>query len=294
MSGQAWYKHNAQDFINGVIGLGPDAIGAYIIVLDLIYARGAPIPNDARWLGGILGCSTRMAGALVLRLIEAGKLVEIDGELSNPRADFELENGAKNARNLAEWGARGGRKRAEIARAAKENNDIGQAGLKPRLQADKIREDKIESLALSPTTPRGPNTGLQDIVFEVCRIAEMTSPPSDAVDFVEAWIQSGIDPAETIYPTVTRLAETARKRRDRVVVFRYFDKAIVEAHRQAAEQAERERIATASIAARYGTQSVADLEAERLARIAKSGGVALPTVKPPAKPPPPLAGGSAR
>ena len=196
-----------------------------------------------------MGCSTRMAGALVLRLIEAGKLVEIDGELSNPRADFELENGAKNARNLAEWGARGGRKRAEIARAAKENNDIGQAGLKPRLQADKIREDKIESLALSPTTPRGPNTGLQDIVFEVCRIAEMTSPPSDAVDFVEAWIQSGIDPAETIYPTVTRLAETARKRRDRVVVFRYFDKAIVEAHRQAAEQAERERIATASIAA---------------------------------------------
>ncbi len=74
MSGQAWYRHYATKFLDGVVGMPPDQIGAYIVVLDLIYARGGAIPNDTRWLSGHMGCSTRAAGALVLRLIQRGKL----------------------------------------------------------------------------------------------------------------------------------------------------------------------------------------------------------------------------
>ncbi len=90
MSGQPWYRHNPRDFLDGIVGMTPDLIGAYIVTLDLIYARGGPIPNEPRWLGGVMGCSSRAATSLVDRLIAGGKLSLVDGKLSNVRAENEL------------------------------------------------------------------------------------------------------------------------------------------------------------------------------------------------------------
>lgn len=140
MSGQPWYRHNPRDFLDGVVGMTPDLIGAYIVTLDLIYARGGPIPNDARWLSGMMGCSTRAASSLVSQLIERGKLHLIDGNLSNERARNELETSAKLARNAAETGAKGGRTRAENERQRNKNNDVGQGTLN-QYREDKIREE---------------------------------------------------------------------------------------------------------------------------------------------------------
>lgn len=131
MSGQPWYRHNPRDFLDGIVGMTPDLIGAYIVTLDLIYARGGPIPNEQRWLGGVMGCSPRAATSLVNRLVEAGKLHLIDGKLTNDRASFEIENAASFARKQVENGAKGGRTRTE--NDAKVNNikAKGQATLKP-------------------------------------------------------------------------------------------------------------------------------------------------------------------
>jgi uncharacterized protein YdaU (DUF1376 family) len=143
MAGQLWYRHYALDFLNGVVGMPPDQIGAYIVVLDLIYARGGRIPNDPRWIGGNMGCSTKSAIALISALLKRGKLHEVDGYLVNDKAEQVLKNeDEKSAKNILN-GSIGGRQRADNARRAKENNELDQAGLKPnRVEKNRIEEGR--------------------------------------------------------------------------------------------------------------------------------------------------------
>ena len=133
-----WYKRYPADFIHGTMGLTLEEKGAYSLCLDLIYVRGEPIPDDARWLSGVCGVSVRKWKSLRASLIEAGKLHEIDSCLDNSRAKKENENYAKSARNFAESGAKGGRKRAENAAALNKTNGLGQAPL------NHIEENRIE------------------------------------------------------------------------------------------------------------------------------------------------------
>jgi uncharacterized protein YdaU (DUF1376 family) len=125
VSERPWYKHYPDDFLTGVVGLGPDLIGAYVVILDLIYAHGGPIQNDQRRLAGILGCSARMAKLLIQRLIVAGKLTtRDDGLLSNSRAENELkvvQNSCKNPAKIP-------RKSAEKTVVLNENNDLAPRG----------------------------------------------------------------------------------------------------------------------------------------------------------------------
>lgn len=84
----SWYKREPSKFIGGVVGLGPDVIGAYTIILDLIYQNDGPVADDARYLGGILGCSSRKAASLVARLVEVGNVTRSsDGRLWAPIVD---------------------------------------------------------------------------------------------------------------------------------------------------------------------------------------------------------------
>lgn len=137
MSGR-WYKRCGADFIHGTMGLTLEEKGAYSLCLDLIYDRGGPIPDDARWLSGVCGVSIRKWNSLRENLIRAGKLYLSDGNLSNARADAEIVSAELSSRKLRESGAKGGRKRAENEARAKKNNDLGQATLKPK---EEIRED---------------------------------------------------------------------------------------------------------------------------------------------------------
>jgi uncharacterized protein YdaU (DUF1376 family) len=144
MSGQPWYKHNPRDFLDGIVGMTPDLIGAYIVTLDLIYARGGPIPNDRRWLGGVMGCSSRSAAGLVERLVAAKKLTLEKGLLNNVRALFELKKSSECSRKLAESGAKGGRTVPEKDAKANDNNALEQARLVElaRLEEIRIEEEK--------------------------------------------------------------------------------------------------------------------------------------------------------
>lgn len=144
--GLDWYKRDPRAFIDGIQGLGPELIGAYAVILDLIYARGGATTADPRHLAGVLGCSLRKARALVEALIEAEKIAEIDGEWTNKRASIECENQLKTRRKLAESGAKGGRKVVENRSEANENKDLAQATLKH------IRVDKSKN---PPKPPEG-------------------------------------------------------------------------------------------------------------------------------------------
>lgn len=142
MSRRPWYKRYGGDFVLGTMALSLEEKGAYSLCLDLIYDRGGPIPDDARWLAGMCGVSIRKWNALRDRLIETGKLVAGEGCLTNGRAEREIAEAAEASREFAENGAKGGRKRAENAAKLKDNsdeneavqtknNDLGQARLKP-------------------------------------------------------------------------------------------------------------------------------------------------------------------
>lgn len=125
-----WYRRFPDNFLGGISGMTLEEKGAYGVVIDMIYQRGGPIEDEPRYIAGICNCSVRKWNAIRQRLLDLGKIYLVDGHLMNERAAIELEKAAKVAREHAENGAKGGDKSAEMRRAAKENNGLGQARLK--------------------------------------------------------------------------------------------------------------------------------------------------------------------
>jgi len=164
MGSRPWYKRYPSDFIAGTIGLSVEEKGAYAICLDLIYDRGRPIPDDARWIAGACGCSIRKWNTLRSRLIEAGKLVDLGGHLTNSRAEKEIENSAKISRKLSENGAKGGRKTPENQPRFNKNNALPEAGLKHRAHKPEARV-------------QNPEEETSTLRFDVCAEPEKSAPP---------------------------------------------------------------------------------------------------------------------
>jgi uncharacterized protein YdaU (DUF1376 family) len=139
MSAHPWYKRYPMDFIHGTMGLTLEEKGAYSLCLDLMYERDGPIPDDARWIAGVCGCSLRKWKTIRARLIAIGKLAAADGQLTNGRTDKELESRANISRARAKSGAKGGeRRRSDGEKRTKPNrlNDTGQAGACRRAAPD--------------------------------------------------------------------------------------------------------------------------------------------------------------
>lgn len=91
MNGLPYYKAYPRDFIEGTIGMGFETKGAYRLVLDLIYMQGGNLPDDARYISGLLGCTVRKWNVLRDALVSMGKII-VNGEfLTNERAVIELE-----------------------------------------------------------------------------------------------------------------------------------------------------------------------------------------------------------
>lgn len=133
--GLDWYKRDPRAFLDGVQGLGPELIGAYAVILDLIYARDGSTGRDDRHLAGVLGCSVRKARALTDALIERGKIVLDGSDLMNNRATRE-HFAQKNHREMS---AKGGRTKAENERQRNATN-----GLEPTIREER-REEKNDA-----------------------------------------------------------------------------------------------------------------------------------------------------
>lgn len=147
-----WYRRFPDNFIAGTVGLTLEEKGAYSLVLDLMYVRGGPVPDEPRYIAGVCNCSVRKWNAIRQRLIDLGKITVIDGYLTNARAEKELENAAKDAEERAESGRKGGEKSAETRAASSKYNGIAQAKLKHagavQLQyQDSVLKDENSGLA---------------------------------------------------------------------------------------------------------------------------------------------------
>lgn len=126
-----WYRRFPSDFIGGTLQLTLEEKGAYSIILDLIYAKGAPIDDDARHLAVACGCSLRKWKAIRARLLTLGKIELRDGCLTNERAEVELERASEIARKQAENGVKSGFKRRELARAVSKNKGLARTIVEP-------------------------------------------------------------------------------------------------------------------------------------------------------------------
>lgn len=157
MSGQGldWYKRDPRAFVEGVQGLGPEVIGAYAVLLDLMYARGGAIRRDDRHLSGVLGCSVRKAKSLTDALIDTGKIVSRDDYLTNKRVETE----AKRKRNERELRANAQRERRENERGSNENKGLADKGVLSEAPLEKEKEKDKEKN--TPLTPRG-GGGVED------------------------------------------------------------------------------------------------------------------------------------
>src|SRR6056297_3115140 len=102
VNGLPYYKAYPRDFVEGTIGMPFEIKCAYRVVLDLIYMQGGNLPDDARYISGLLGCSIRKWKSIRSELIGYGKL-NVSGEfLTNKRAEKELETLAKLQENQRE------------------------------------------------------------------------------------------------------------------------------------------------------------------------------------------------
>lgn len=174
MSIFGWHPRSHRAALEGMRRLTLEERGAYNTLLDLIYDRSGPIPDDPRWLSGWMGCSLRKWNAIREMLIEQGKIyavmIKTEPCLMNQRAAVEIENQSKFARNLSESGAKGGRKRAENATALNENNDLGQAPLQASLKlstrTSTVREEANASLSPSADAPKATYPPLFELAWK--------------------------------------------------------------------------------------------------------------------------------
>lgn len=146
MNGLPYYKSYPRDFIEGTIGMDFELKAAYRLVLDLIYMQGGKLPDDARYISGLLGCTMKKWNGLRAALIEAGKLY-VSGEfLGNYRADKELETLGKFQDNQREKASKP-RKNKGLGKAAAEP-----ARVKPEPDTDTL-DDKSSNAATAPIDP---------------------------------------------------------------------------------------------------------------------------------------------
>ena len=150
--GLDWYKRDPIRFLDGVQGMGPETIGAYAVLIDLLYARDGEMPRDDRHLSGILGCSVRKARALTDNLIERGKIEFQDGFIVDSRA----KSSTFSRRNLSETRANAGRMGGEKIAKSRKSNGLDEANASSKTPLDKSRVDKETP---KPPSERGRKRG---------------------------------------------------------------------------------------------------------------------------------------
>lgn len=152
MSARPWYKRYPSDFISGTLRMSLEEKGALSMVLDLIYDRGGPIPDDPQWVARVCGCSTRKWKKIKSKLVEFGKIELVDGKIYNARANYELNGRRLNGEHVGEKsvktgdkpeinGSKPARKPAENEVVSNKTNGLGFSISESRVQNPETTEE---------------------------------------------------------------------------------------------------------------------------------------------------------
>jgi uncharacterized protein YdaU (DUF1376 family) len=110
VSDTPFIKFYPSDFLGGTSGLSPAERGVYITLLCLIFDNDGPVLRDDTRLARRCGAPKATFVRILDALIEAGKVTELDGMLTNGRAQKALMDRANRSQNAgyaahARWGA---------------------------------------------------------------------------------------------------------------------------------------------------------------------------------------------
>jgi len=137
-----WYKMNPVDWNDGTDDLSLEQEAAYLRICHAIYITERPIRENWFVIAGLLRCSDRKARRLVSELVEAGKLVIIDGHISNRRAMDEVSTRRGLSVDRASAGRRGGVESAKSRAKALKTQERPQAIASQANEAEEIREEE--------------------------------------------------------------------------------------------------------------------------------------------------------
>lgn len=199
MGKKPWYKRYGCDFIVGTMALTLEERGAYSLVLDLIYDRGGPIPDDARWLAGVCGISLRKWRKIRDRLIDAGKVIEIDGLLHNHRADKELADRDNVKEKQRENPPKTPRKRAEKEADPNQINEVAPSIPEARIQ--KPESNRENPVSLTGAVADATRPGVSSFFDEFWKCYPKRGGPNPRKPARQAFvaaIEAGHDPPKII------------------------------------------------------------------------------------------------
>jgi uncharacterized protein YdaU (DUF1376 family) len=145
-----WYKMNPVDWNDGTDELTLEQEGAYLRICHAIYITERPIRENWFVIAGLLRCSDRKAKRLVAELVEAGKLVLEDGQISNRRAMDEVSTRRGVSVDRSSAGRRGGVESGKSRAKALKDNDADEAIASKQNEPEEIREEE-KRLPLTPS-----------------------------------------------------------------------------------------------------------------------------------------------
>ncbi len=149
MNARPWYKRYPSDFIAGTLELSCEEKGAYSVVIDLMYDKGGPIPDDAQWIARVCNLSTRRWNQIRARLLELGKIT-VDGDfLKNNRVLSQLKVEEKEHICLSSSGKLGAEKANENRGASKETSSLEEKG--PSQKERHTRGQRLEARSQKET-----------------------------------------------------------------------------------------------------------------------------------------------
>lgn len=232
MNGLPYYKAYPRDFIEGTIGMPFELKAAYRLVLDLIYMQGGNLPDDARYISGLLGCTIRKWNSLRKQLIARGKLV-VSGEfLTNDRAVRELETLGKLQSKQRDNRSRPNKinelrsPQADHTEPDTEPDKIVAAQPKPLERPPSEKPAQVPAAALPAVVDL---TILSDRLLEVagpCLANLAVAPGLYSMMIPQMWIDQGCDIERDIIPA---LQLTVAKGRKNIRSWEYFTATVSEA-----------------------------------------------------------------
>ncbi|MCE4223424.1 YdaU family protein [Methylobacterium sp. C25] len=151
-----FYKMDFEAWDEGTDELTLEQEAAYLRLCHQLYRRKAAIPSAATTLARIWRCHPNKARKLLVDLVEAGKVVERDGHLTNTRVTRELDARETRRTQQADAGHIGGTQAQDNRRKSLKTNDADVAVAPTPVGAKSSRErvrgrdrDQIEAEPLS-------------------------------------------------------------------------------------------------------------------------------------------------
>jgi uncharacterized protein YdaU (DUF1376 family) len=149
--GLKFYKRDPEAFLDGVEHMTLEEIGAYTILLDLMYVQRGPLADNPQRIAARLGCDVRVWKRLRTALIRKGKIVDNgDGYITNRRVEKELhalDLAAQLKRKVASTGGQvTAHRRAKSLKNMDDDPASAQAGAQARAQVEYREEREDNSL----------------------------------------------------------------------------------------------------------------------------------------------------